>query len=146
MPLTRLVGVSNFYSDSLSPFLSILRILSSQSMSFQILLYGLFHDFLGRPFFFFPIISTSITSRIWEFVSPRMTWPYHRRRLWIIISSIFTTTPTLSRRTSVDTLSTSLTPHIILIIRGSTPRNHTSPATVSSHVSQYNKTGLTQHW
>ena len=66
MPLSRLAGVRNFCFNSLSPFLSIERILSSQTISFQILLYALF---------------------------PRI---------------------------SVDTLSTSLTPHIILIIRHST--------------------------
>ena len=53
----------------------------------------------------------------------------------------------LPRRISLDTLSTSLTRHIILIMRRSTPRNLTSSAAVSFHVSQqYNKTGLTQHW
>ena len=105
-----------------------------------------FHDFLGRPFFLFPMISSSITSYIWELMFPRMTWPYHRRRFWIIISSIFTT-PTLSWRTSVDTLSTSLIQHIILIMRRCTPRNLTSSATVSYHVPhQDNKTGLTEHW
>ena len=78
-----------------------------------------YHDFLGRPFFLFLVISTA--SHIWELMPPRMTWPYHRRRLWIIISSIFTATPTPSRRTSVDILSASLTPHIILIIRRSNP-------------------------
>ena len=31
------------------------------------------HDFLGQPFFFFSVISTSITSRIWELMSPHMT-------------------------------------------------------------------------
>ena len=61
------------------------------------------HDFLGQPFFLFPVISSSITSRIWELMSQRMTWPYHLRWLWIIIPSLFTTTPTLFRRTSVDT-------------------------------------------
>ena len=53
---------------------------------------------------------------------PRMTWPYHRRRLWMIISSVFTATPAISRRTLVTTPSTSFTPHI-LIIRRSTPRS-----------------------
>ena len=90
------------------------------------------HDFFGEPFFFFPIISRSITSRIWELMSWWMTWPYHRRWLWIIISSIFTTTPILLQGTLVYTLSTSLTPHIILIIWYSTQRNLTSSATVSS--------------
>ena len=93
------------------------------------------NDFLGQPSFLFPLISTSITSCIWELMSPCMTCPYHCRWLQIITSLIFTITPTLSWRTSVDTLSTSLTPHI-LIIRHSTPCNLTSSATVSSHVSQ----------
>ena len=51
------------------------------------------HDFLGRPFFFFPVISSPITSRIWELIFWRMTWPYYCRQLWNIFS-IFTTTPT----------------------------------------------------
>ena len=63
------------------------------------------HDFLGWPFFLFTVISSSITSRIWELMSWWMTWPYHWRWLWII-SSIFTTTYNLSWRTSVDTLLT----------------------------------------
>ena len=45
MPLSRLAGVSNFCSNSLSPFLSIVRILSSQAILFQILLYALFPRF-----------------------------------------------------------------------------------------------------
>ena len=35
------------------------------------------HDFLSQLFFLFPVFSTSITSRIWELISPHMTWPYH---------------------------------------------------------------------
>ena len=42
MPLSWLAWVSNFCSNSLSPFISIIRILSSQAISFQILLYTLF--------------------------------------------------------------------------------------------------------
>ena len=45
MPLFRLVGVSNFCSNLLSPFLLIVRILSSQAILFQILLYALFPRF-----------------------------------------------------------------------------------------------------
>ena len=48
----------------------------------------------------------------------------------LTISSIFTRTPLLSRRTSVDTLSTSLTPHIILIIQRSTPSNLVNKKTI----------------
>ena len=62
------------------------------------------------------------------------------------LSSIFTTTPTLSRRTSVDTLSSSLTSHIILIMRNCIPRNLASFAILSSCVlQQFNKTVLIQH-
>ena len=149
MLLFPLAGVDNFCFNLLSPFLSIVRILSfalirsrhfSRSYASSLLKSyrskSFFtcssHDFLGRPFFLFPVISSFMTSCIWELMSRRMTWPYHHRQLWIIISSIFTTTPTLSRRTSVDTLSTTL--HIILIIQSSTPRNLASSAIVSSHV------------
>ena len=45
MPLSRLAGVSNFCSNALSPFLSIVRIFFSQAISFQILLYTLFPRF-----------------------------------------------------------------------------------------------------
>ena len=31
------------------------------------------HNFLGRPFFLFPVISSSITSHIWEFIPPCTT-------------------------------------------------------------------------
>ena len=86
-------------------------------------------DSLGWPFFRFPVISSSITSRIWELMSWQMTWPHHYRWLWIITSSIFTTIPTLSHRTSVNTLSTSLTPHI-LIIQCCNPCNLASFSTV----------------
>ena len=41
MPLFQLAGVSNFQSNSLSLFLSIVRIFSSEAISFQILLYAL---------------------------------------------------------------------------------------------------------
>ena len=104
------------------------------------------YDFLGQTFFLFPVISSSITLRIWELMSRQIIMTDYRRRLCIIISTIFTTTK-LPQRTSVDTLLTSLTPNIIMIIRRSTQRNLASSATVISHVSKhYNKTGLTQHW
>ena len=104
---------------------------------------------LDQPFFLFQVISFSITLHIRELMSPCMTWPHHHRQVWIFISyyNIFTATLTLSWRTLVDTQSTSLIPHIILIIQHSTPCNHASSATVSSQVpKQHNKTGLTQKW
>ena len=93
-PLSRLAGVGNFCFKLLSPFRSIVCILSSQAISFQIILYALFPQFPWSTSFLYPVISSSITSRIWELMSRRMTWPYHRRRFCIIVSLIFTTTPT----------------------------------------------------
>ena len=68
------------------------------------------HDFFGRPFFLFSVISSSITSRIWELMSQRMTRPYQHRRLSLIMSSIFTRTSTLSSW-SYDALPSQ--PHLI---------------------------------
>ena len=45
MPLSRLPGVGDFCSNLLSPFLPIVCILSSQTISFQILLHALFPQF-----------------------------------------------------------------------------------------------------
>ena len=45
MPLSRPAGVGNFCFNSLSPFLSIVRILFSQAILFQILLYAHFPRF-----------------------------------------------------------------------------------------------------
>ena len=42
MPLSQLAGVKNFCFNLISPFLSIVRILSSQAISSQLLLYALF--------------------------------------------------------------------------------------------------------
>ena len=147
MPLSRLAGVGNFCFNFLSSFSqlyasSLLR--PNGSRSFFTLSS---HDFLGPPFFLFPVISSFITSYIWELMSQWMTWPYHHRQLWIIISLIFATIPTLSWRTSVDIVSTSLTPDIILIIQCSMPRKLALSATLSFYVSQQcNRTGLTQPW
>ena len=52
MPLSQLTV--NFLSNSLSSFLSILRILSSQAISFQILLYALFPRFPWSTLLPFP--------------------------------------------------------------------------------------------
>ena len=50
MPLSRLAGVGNFCSNFLSQFLSFVRIFSSQAISFRILLYALFPQFLWSTF------------------------------------------------------------------------------------------------
>ena len=54
MPSFQLAGVSNFCSNLLSPFLSIVHILSSQALSFQILLYTLFSRFPWSTLLPFP--------------------------------------------------------------------------------------------
>ena len=54
MPLSRLAGVINFCSNSLSQFLSIARILCSQAISFQILLYSFFPRFPWSTLLPFP--------------------------------------------------------------------------------------------
>ena len=116
IPLSQLAGAGNFCFKSLPPFLLTACILSFQARSLQILLYALFHNFIGQYFFLFPVISSSITLCIWELMFGQMTWPCHGRQFWIIISSIYSTTPNLSWRISVNTLSNSLTSPIILII------------------------------
>ena len=54
MPLSRLAGFGNFFLNSLSPFLSIARILSSQAISFHFLLYALFLRFSWSTLLPFP--------------------------------------------------------------------------------------------
>ena len=54
MPLSRLLGIANFCFNSLSLFLSIVSILSSQAISLQILLYALFPPFPWSTLFPFP--------------------------------------------------------------------------------------------
>ena len=49
-------------------------------------------------------------------VSRRMTWPYNRQQLCINIYSILTTKTDMVSMRSLETLSISFTPHIILII------------------------------
>ena len=140
-----LAKVGNFHFDSLSPFLSIVCILSSQTILLQIFFYALFPRFPRSFFLPFPSYFNFHTL---TYLGMDVSMHDHPRRFWTITSSIFTATPILSWRTLVDTHSTSLTPHIILITWGSTPCNLASSATVgSSHVSrQYHKNGLTEHW
>ena len=55
MPLPRPAGVYKFYFNLLSPFLSIVGILSSQTISLQVLLYAaLFSRFLWSTLLYFP--------------------------------------------------------------------------------------------
>ena len=136
-----LAGVRNFCSNSPSPFLSIVHILSFQAISFQILLYALLSRFPCSTLLPFPSYF-NFHNLTYLGIDVSMHDYDHTTADSFELSSIFTT-PSLSRRTSVNTLSTSLTSHIILIIRH-TLLNLLSSATVSFHVSQhYKKTGLT---
>ena len=78
MSLSRLAGVGNVCFNSLSPFLSIVHILSFEAISFQILFYAFFSRFPWSTFFLFPVILSTITSPIFELMSPRMTLSYNR--------------------------------------------------------------------
>ena len=138
-PLFRLIKVENVCFN----FLLIICILSSQVISWQIPLFAIFPQFPWSTFSLSSYFKLHNLSGIWDLMSQQMTWPYHCRQFWIIIHLIFITTHTLSQRTTVDTLSTNLTPHI-LIIQISTPHNLALLAIVSSYISQqYIKTGLT---
>lgn len=145
MPLSRLAKVDKFCFDLLSSFQWTLHILSSQAIQFQIPLYALFSQFpwlTPLPFASCFKLHT-LTYFGGDILSNDMT--ILCRRICIIISLIFKTTPTLSRGTSFGTLSTSNIPHIILIIQYPTSYNFASSRTVSSHVSQNIKTKLVEH-
>ena len=144
MSLSWLAGVDTFCFNLVSPFFLIRCILSSQAILFQIFLYTFFPQFPWLTLCPSYFKSHNLTYLGVDVSTDDMTIG---RQLWIIISSIFTTTPTLSQRTSVDTLSTTLILHIILIIQCSAPSKLALYATVSSHVlQQYSKAGLAQHW
>ena len=93
IPLSRLAGVGSFCFNLFSPFWSYASSLLKPYCS-KSFFTDSSHDFLGWPFFLFPVNSTYITSRIWKLMSPRMTWLLNRKWRWIIISWIFTTTST----------------------------------------------------
>ena len=139
MPLSWLARVGNFCFNLLSPFLSIVRILSSQAIPFQILLYTLFPRFPGLALLPFPIYFKlhNLTYLGVDVSTNDMTIPpqdgFELSYLW---SSQQNPPYPKEHQTSVDTLWTSLTPLIILIIQRSTPRNLALSTTVGSHVLQ----------
>ena len=149
MPLSRLAGVSNFCFNSLSLFLLIVRILFSQAMSIQILLYQSSHGFPWLILFPFPSYFNfhNLTCLGIDVSTHDMTIPPQTALNYHILNLHNNTHLSVSLTLPNDNLSVSLTLHIILIRRRSTSRNLASSATVSSHDSQqYNKTGLIQHW
>ena len=98
MLLSRLAGAGNFYFNSFLPFLSVVSVLSCQAMSFQILFCELFPGFPWSTFFFSQLFQFfklhNLTCLGINVSTHNMT--IHRRQLWII-SSVFTTTPILSK-------------------------------------------------
>ena len=121
MTLSQLAGVGN----SLSSFLLIVRILSSQAILFQILLYKLFSRFF------------------WSSLLPFFCY-FKLHNLTYLGIDVSTHDVTIIPETALNyhfvdlhnTHPTTLIPHIILIIRYSTPLNLASPTTVSFYVSQ----------
>ena len=115
MTLSQLAGVGN----SLSSFLSIVRILSSQAILFQILLYKLFPRFS------------------WSTLLPFSCY-FKLHNLTYLGIDVSTHDVTIIPETALNyhfvdlhiTHPTTLIPHIILIIRYSTPLNLASPTTV----------------
>ena len=148
MLLSRLAEVGNFCFNSLSPFLSIVRILSSQAISFQILLYALFPQFpwstlLPFPSYFnfheFTYLGINVSTH--DMTIPQQTaLNYH-------ILDLHNNTNPITKNISQHPINQSdPTHHPDHTTLHPTPRNLASSATVSSHVSQqYNKTCLKQH-
>ena len=116
MPLSRLTGVSNFCSNSPLSFILIVRILSSQAISFQTLLYAPFPRFPWLVFVPFPsyfnfhnLIHLGIDVFMHDMtIPPQTALKYH-------IFNLHNNTCPITKNHSI-TLSTCLTPHIILII------------------------------
>ena len=146
MQLSSLAGLANFYFSLLFPFLSIVCTLSSQAKSFQIFLYAVFPQFTWSTLLPF--------SSNFKFHNPTYLGvdvstdniQHYCTRLCISVSSNFTTTPTLSWITSVDTLSTSRIPHIIPI----TVLHPTQPYLICNkrfpRFTTVQQNGLKQHW
>ena len=145
MPLSQLARVDNFCFNSLLPFRSILHILSFQAILFQILLYTLFPWFSWLTLLPFPgffmlhnLTYLGVDVLIYGILTVDLCrWP------WIIISSIFTITPTFSKKQHPIEQShpTHHPDHRCL-----TPDNFALSTIGSSHVLQkYIKTTQTQH-
>ena len=111
MPLPRLAGVGNFCLNLLSPFSrscasSLFSSHIVPDLSLCILTISWVNPFSFSQFFQAP------KAHIFGSWCLNVLMTILHRRLWNNISSIFTTTPTIFRRTSLNTLSTSFTRHI----------------------------------
>ena len=136
MPLSRLTRVGNFCSNSLSPFPSILRILSSEARSFQILLYAVFPRCPWSTFLPFPSFSNfhnltylGIDVSMHDTTIPPLTaLNYH-------ILNLHNNTHTITKIISRHPINQSHPTHHPI----QTTLHLASSATVSSHVSQQYK-------
>ena len=132
MLLSRPTEVSNCCSNSLSPFLLIVCIFSSQAISFQILLYLLFPWFSLATLLPFPshfnfhnltYLGTDVSTHD-MIIPPQTALNYH----------------ILNLHSNTQPITKNINQHPI----NYTPRNLASSTTVSSHFSQqYKETGLT---
>ena len=107
------------------PSFTIFWILLLQSKSCHIIFQTFFPQFAWTFIFPFPYNLQLHGSMYLWFLSPWMTWPHHCKQLSTKMSSILTTTPSLSLRTPLETLSNSFDPHVALIIWRSTPSSTT---------------------
>ena len=89
------------------------------------------HTFFGQPFFLLSSNSNSLTSHMCKAMSQQITWPYYHVQLCTKMSLILIKTPTVSLRTSLETLKTSFSHHITIII------NHSIPCSFNSCNSKF---------
>ena len=130
MPLSRLARVGNFWFNLFFPFLLIVPVLCFNAISFRILLYALFRQFPWSNLFFTSYFKIfNLTNLKFDVSTDDMTITL--QTALIIISFVFKTAPTLSWRTSVNSLLISLPTHI-LIRWCSIPHILNSSATVRS--------------
>ena len=145
MPLSRLAGVSNFCSNSLSPSLSIVRILSFQAISYQIPLYALFPRFPWLNLLPFPsyfnyhnLKYLGIDVSTYDITIPPPTaLNYH-------ILNLYNSTHPITKNISRHPINQSHPAH-----SDHTTLHPTQPHFIRKskfrRFKQYNKTGLTQH-
>ena len=136
MPLSQLAVVSNFCSNSLPPFLLIIRILSSEAILLQILLYTLFTRFPWVTLHLFPsnfslhnLMYLGIDVSTHDItIPPQMAFSYH-------IINLHSNAYLITKDISWHPINQSHPTHLDHTMLHS-PRNLTSSETVSSHVSQ----------
>ena len=146
MPLSLLAWVGNFYFNLLLPFLTIIRILSSQATLIQILLYKLISWFPWSALLPFPshFKSHNLTYLGVDVSANDMTIPSQTALNYIF--NLHSNTHAILKNINPHPIDqcdpTHHSDYTMLI-----PCNLASSTTVSSSVSQqYSKTGLTQHW